>query len=285
MATATRRKPATRKTTTRKPAARKPQTRKSAPRKRPVARKRSAPQRRGRLLPVFSWRHRILAVLALTLAAGAGYMFWLRDSSLVAVTDVEVVGVTTSDRAEIVGALTGAAKDMTTLHTDTGRLASIAGRFPTVAGIDIDPNFPHGMRIEVRQRPPRLLADAGGDEVPIAADGTVLAGVAVPDDQRLPVLPLDQLPPKRLEGAPLEQAVVVGATPDPLLGLIEKIDRSDEFGVAVTLRGGIEVRFGDAERAEDKWAAVAAVLADPKLDCATYVDVRVPERPAVGGAC
>jgi hypothetical protein len=26
------------------------------------------------------------------------------------------------------------------------------------------------------------------------------------------------------------------------------------------------------------------VLADPKLDAVTYVDVRVPERPAAGGA-
>jgi hypothetical protein len=29
---------------------------------------------------------------------------------------------------------------------------------------------------------------------------------------------------------------------------------------------------------------VAAILADPKLTSLTYVDVRVPDRPAVGGA-
>ena len=38
--------------------------------------------------------------------AAAGYFFWLRDSSLVAVTDVEVVGVTSGDRATIVAELT-----------------------------------------------------------------------------------------------------------------------------------------------------------------------------------
>ena len=39
------------------------------------------------------------------------------------------------------------------------------------------------------------------------------------------------------------------------------------------------VRFGSSSGAADKWAAAAAVLADPKLDALTYVDVRVPERP------
>ena len=34
----------------------------------------------------------------------------------------------------------------------------------------------------------------------------------------------------------------------------------------------------------EKWAAAAAVLADPKLDSLTSLDVRVPERPAAGGA-
>ncbi len=52
----------------------------------------------------------------------------------------------------------------------------------------------------------------------------------------------------------------------------------------VTLRGGIPVRFGNGSRATEKWAAAAAVLADPKLDSLTYLDVRVPERPAAGGA-
>ena len=56
-------------------------------------------------------------------------------------------------------------------------------RFPTVKSVTVDPNFPHGMRIEVTERPPALLVArrrrAGS---PVAADGTLLAGVAVPED-------------------------------------------------------------------------------------------------------
>ena len=50
------------------------------------------------------------------------------------------------------------------------------------------------------------------------------------------------------------------------------------------MRGGIELRFGTRDRVRPKWAAVAAILADPQLtSLALYIDVRVPDRPAVGG--
>ena len=224
----------------------------------------------------------MIALVALA-ALAAGYLFWLRDSSLVAVDDVEVVGVTGGEREQIVAELTRVGEQMTTLHVDPERIERAAARFPTIASVSVDPNFPHGLRIEVTERPPRLLVSAGGEQVPVAADGTLLAGVPAPEEG-LPVLELDQVPAAgSLGGAPLEQALVVGAAPEPLRPLIEKIEHSDDYGVEITLRGEIPVRFGTGARAAEKWAAAAAVLADPKLDALTYVDVRVPERPAVGG--
>ncbi len=101
----------------------------------------------------------MIAILAAT--AAAGYFLWLRDSSLVAVTNVDVVGVTSGDRAAIVDRLTEVAEEQTTLHADPAKLERAAAAFPTVAAVSVDPNFPHGMRIEVRERPPALLAEAG----------------------------------------------------------------------------------------------------------------------------
>jgi cell division protein FtsQ len=221
---------------------------------------------------------------AVLLALGAGYLFWLRDSSLVAVDDVDVVGVTAGEREQIVAELTAVAEQMTTLNVDRDRIERVAAGYPTIRSVSIDPNFPHGMRIEVAERPPTMLVRGGGREVPVAADGTLLVGVPAPEDG-LPALEVDEVPPAgRLGGEPLEQALVAGAAPDPLRPLIERIDHTEEDGVEITLRGGIPVRFGSASDAEQKWAAAAAVLADPKLDAVTYVDVRVPERPAAGGA-
>jgi cell division protein FtsQ len=224
----------------------------------------------------------LIAVLLAVL--GGGYLFWLRDSSLVAVDDVEVVGVTAGEREQIVTELTAVAKQMTTLHVDQDRIEQVASAYPTIKGVSVDPNFPHGMRIEVAERPPRMLVRGGGQEVPVAADGTLLAGVPVAEGE-LPVLELDQVPAEgTLGGEPLEQALVVGAIPEPMRPLIEQIDYTDDYGVEITLRGDIPVRFGSGAGAQEKWAAAAAVLADPKLDALTYVDVRVPERPAAGGA-
>jgi cell division protein FtsQ len=292
--TATKPKPKTRTRSTTKPKAaprRKPVARRAAPKRRRAAPKRTIPRRSPiawtrDLIGGVSWRYRlgILAVLAVT--AAAGYFLWLRDSSLVAIDNVDVVGVTSGDRAEIVGQLTDASESMTTLNVDRSSLESIAAQFPTVASISIDPNFPHGMRIEVTERPPTMVVDSGGGhQVPVAADGTLLTGVAVSEDDHLPVLDVDE-PPQgtALAGIELDEALVVGAAPAELRPLIEKIGNSKEYGVEVTLRGGIPVRFGNGQAAAEKWSAAAAVLADPKLDTLSYLDVRVPERPAVGGA-
>lgn len=295
-------RPATKRATTKKPAARKPAARKTAAKKpaakRPAARRapRKPPKQRrsvaeftrsafGAAFGGISWRYRLGIAALLLVCAGAGYFFWLRDSSLVAIDNVDVVGVTSGERGRIIDELTQASEGMTTLHVDRAKLESIAAGFPTVASIDIDPNFPHGMRIEVSERPPTMIVDSGGRQVPVAADGTLLTGVSVPDDANLPVLEVDQIPSgPTLGGEPLDQALVVGAAPEPLRPLIEKIAHSKEFGVEVTMRGGIPIRFGTGSAAAEKWESAAAVLADPKLDSLSYVDVRVPERPAAGGA-
>ena len=42
------------------------------------------------------WRRRVLAGVVVAIALVAGYFFWFRDSSLVAVEEVEVKGATTN---------------------------------------------------------------------------------------------------------------------------------------------------------------------------------------------
>ena len=262
------------------------------PPRRPTARR----QRRGfsrprplralrRAFTAVSWRYRfgIVVILAATLVAG--YFLWLRDSSLVAVNNVDVVGVTSGDREQIVGELTRIAEQQTPLHADPSEIERAAGRVPTIAGVSVDPNFPHGMRVEITERPPALMVKSGGDELAVAADGTLLTGVQAADPDSLPSLELEQLPTgTRLSGEPLQEALVLGAAPPPLAPLIEGVRVDEDYGVEVTLRGEIPIRFGSGAGAEQKWAAAAAVLADPKLDALTYADVRVPERPTVGGA-
>jgi hypothetical protein len=94
---------------------------------------------------------------------------------------------------------------------------------------------------------------------------------------------VESLPPAgRLSGEALDQALAIGAAPGPLRSQIAKTSVSPEFGVVIALQGGIELRFGTGRQAAAKWSAVAAILADPDLTSLSYVNVRVPGRPAVG---
>ncbi|MFL5870518.1 MAG: cell division protein FtsQ/DivIB [Solirubrobacterales bacterium] len=229
-------------------------------------------------------RSRVIAGLVVLAALGAGYWFWFRDSSLVAVNNVDVVGVTTGDRDRLTAELTDLAEKMTTLDVDTAKLESAARAYPTVDSIAVDADFPHGLRIEVTERPPVIVVTSGGKRMPAAADGTLLPDVEVPDGG-LPTLELKKPPPAGgLDGAAADQAVIAGAAPEPLRPLIHTIEHTPDHGIVATLRGGIPLYFGTAAEAPQKWAAAAAVLADPKLQTLTYLDVRVPRRPAAGGA-
>ena len=51
----------------------------------------------------------------------------------------------------------------------------------------------------------------------------------------------------------------------------------------VELREGPELFFGDARHLRAKWTAAVRILADPKAAGASYIDVRLPGRPAAGG--
>jgi len=223
----------------------------------------------------------LIALVAVALAAG--YFLWLRDSSLVAVTEVEVKGVGSGDREAIVAALTREAESMTTLNVDRERLEAAGERFPTIESLAVDAGIPSSLSITVTERSPALVASRAGEEVAVAADGTVLPGTEANED--LPRVEVDKIPRAgRLTGEALPQALVAAHAPEPLRALIKSVRHSSRFGVEVRLRGGIALRFGAGSAARAKWAAATAVLADPGLESVSYVDVRVPRRPAVGGS-
>jgi cell division protein FtsQ len=248
-----------------------------------AARAARLPRRRPRRPRAAVLRRRRIALLLAAAALLSGfYLLWFRDSSLVAVRQVQVNGVTTSNGEAIRGALDRAARETTTLNVDLDRLRAAVRDYPSVDSLSADPSFPSGLTIDVTERQPAALLGSGASAVPVAGDGTVLRGI----DQSGVTLPrMRGTPPSsgRLTGVALEEASVLGAVPDPLRAQVASAANGPE-GVKVELEPGIELVFGNASRATAKWAAAARVLADPKLTSVAYVDVRSPERPAAGGA-
>jgi cell division protein FtsQ len=172
---------------------------------------------------------------------------------------------------------------MSTLDVDAGALAGAVSGIPTVASVSADPSFPHGLTVHVTERDPVLVASDGDQRVAVAAGGSLLPGVDA-GDASLPVLKVDQIPASgRLDGEALDQERVIAAAPTTLRPLIEGVATARDYGVVVTLQQGIDLRFGSPAQAAAKWAAAAAVLADPKVTSLDYVDVRVASRPAIGG--
>jgi cell division protein FtsQ len=231
-----------------------------------------------RLLPP-RMRRRALVVLGVCLVLAAGFQFWLRDSPLVAVEDVKVTGLTTKDAPRVRAALASAAHNMTTLHVDHAELERAVAAYPVVRALEVNADFPHGLEIRVLEHRPAALV--GG--LPVAGDGTILRGLPVEGD--LPRIDArGNLEGDRLsDPAALHAARVAGGAPAPLRGRLESIDLRTEEGIVVELRDGPELYFGDATHVRAKWIAAVRILADPEAAGASYIDVRLPGRPAAGG--
>jgi cell division protein FtsQ len=231
-----------------------------------------------RMLPP-RMRRRVFMVLAACLVLAAGFQFWLRDSTLVAVENVKVTGLTTKDAARVRASLVSAAHTMTTLHVDQDELERAIAAYPVVQALHVEADFPH--RLEIRVIEHRPAAMVGG--LPVAGDGTILRGLPV--EGRLPELDVrGKLDGDRLsDPASLHAARVAGGAPAPLRGRLERIEIRAEEGIVVELRDGPELYFGSATRVRAKWIAAVRILADPEAAGASYIDVRLPGRPAAGG--
>jgi cell division protein FtsQ len=196
---------------------------------------------------------------------------------------VRVTGLTTSDAEQVRSVLTTRAKSMTTLHVDMESLERAVSAYPVVRSLEVSRDFPNGLRIRVLEHHPVAIAVSGDTRVAVSGDGTILRGLPV--QGRLPVVEVEgSLAGERLRGRPgLRAAAVAGLAPEVLRGRIEEIEHTREDGLVASLREGPELIFGDASRLRAKWAAAARVLADAKARGASYVDLRIPGRPAAGG--
>ncbi len=223
-----------------------------------------------------------LAVALVVLAVLAGAFLLLRHSGLVAVEKVRVSGVQGPEAHAIEGALVNAARRMSTLDVNERVLRAAVAGFPVVRAVHASAGFPHSLRITVLEQLPVAVLASGGVRSAVAADGVVLGPALLSGS--LPTLQVPFLPAQgQRVSIPwlLSSVAVLGAAPRTILARIAGVGSSAK-GLTVTMQGGLQVIFGDASRPHAKWLSLAAVLADPSSAGASYVDVRLPSRPAAG---
>ncbi|HEV2982579.1 MAG TPA: FtsQ-type POTRA domain-containing protein [Solirubrobacteraceae bacterium] len=234
------------------------------------------------------WRQRRVRVAALALAAvlallSAGWL-WLRHSSLVAVRGVRIVGLHGPQSGAISAALQTAARHMSTLDVQPAALRAAVAPFPVVRDVRAHASFPHGLVIEVTEQPAVAALSAAGVRTAVSADGVVLGQGLLSGS--LPTVSAPWAPPpgqRVSEGALREALAVLGAVPAPLQRFVQRV-YSGPQGITVVMHSGLSAYFGDATRPHAKWLALALVISNERASGASYVDVRVPERPAAGFA-
>jgi len=232
------------------------------------------------------WRRRRLriALVLVVLLSGlfSGGWLWLRHSSLAWVQRVHITGVHGPDARAIDAALSAAARRMSTLDVHVGALRAAVAPFVVVREVHASGSFPHSLRIRVIEQPPVAALVAGASRSAVAADGVVLGPGLLSGS--LPSVDAGRVPAsgQRVSDASASEALsVLGAAPAPLAGLVVRA-YTGASGLTVVLRHGLSAYFGDASRPHAKWSSLALVLASPRSTGATYIDVRVPERPAAG---
>ena len=265
----------------------------SLPHPRRVVRRGARRSRRGRIsdtlaLAALHWLrgHRLAlrATVGLLVAVpllGAGWM-WLRDSSLVSVRRVHITGVHGADALQIRQALDNAAARMTTMDFDAGALRSAVSSFAIVGAVHATTSFPHTVSITVVERPPVAALLSSGQRTAVAADGTVLGTGLL--SSSLPTISgsVEPVTGTRVhEPSALAAVTVLGAAPAALARFVVRAFEGTE-GLTLAMRNGLLVYFGDSLRAHAKWLSLARVLVSPSAAGASYVDVRLPERPAAG---
>ena len=212
----------------------------------------------------------------------AGAWMWFRNSPLVSVQQVTVTGQSGADAAQINAALQSAARTMSTLDVQLGRLRRAVAPYPVVRDIRVTTQFPHGMHIEVIEHVAVGTIDIGGQKVPVAPDGTLMRDVTV--SPSLPTIPVSVAPAgTRVTSGPAAGAIkLLAAAPAELLPKISQVTTLAPHGLVAQVRGGPSIYFGDATELSQKWIAASEVLGDAGSEAPVYIDVTDPQRPAAG---
>jgi cell division protein FtsQ len=197
-----------------------------------------------------------------------------------------VSGYERDDSADLVYALEGAAEGGTVIVPAAAQMRRVAERFPWVEAISVSRTWPRGLRVDVVQARPVAVASFGGQAVLVSDSGRVLGPPS--GGERLGGLQLRAAAPQAGADLPeLERAALslFATLPPKMAARIGELAVDRSGSVTATLADGPPLRLGRAERMVAKAKALRLMLVNVPgrdLAAATYIDLSVPENPALG---
>ncbi len=249
--------------------------RRRSPRRRPE--KKTSQRARasfGSIWPAF------IVLGSLLIAGFATYA--ILDSSWLRVQTIRVAGAETLDAVAIAELSGLAGRSMIDLEAADARRRLL--QVPEIGSVGFRRGWPRGVTIQITERQPVALWSAGGRDLPIAADGTVLSGGA-PDGPAPRIVDLTPeralAPGDRVAGAAIELARRVVAEAPRIAGqAVREVQYSAGVGLTAVFHNGLRVTFGD-ERSYDYKVAVLTTLLDElkaRGQAARAVDLRFGQR-------
>jgi cell division septal protein FtsQ len=247
------------------------------------------PRRRGLDVLRFAPSGRSLAIGVGVVAIAAGLYGLARESSMFAVTTIEVEGASPALATEVRSEVRSI-EGQSLVALDGAAVSQRVDGLATVRSSVVDRAFPHTLRIYVVPEVPVAVLRRGADSFLVSARGRVIAAMergARPDLPRiwLPVrteLALGSLltdEPGALAARSL--AAFVGSGFPGRVSFVRALDGEITLG----LRGGLEIMLGPPIDLRLKIAVARGILpllALPSHGGPDYLDLTVPERPVAG---
>lgn len=237
----------------------------------------------ARLFAERARRQRLRRLLTLVaVVAGAvvvGLLAWLVGwSDVLAVKKVTVAGVADNRTAEVLR-VAEAPTGVPLLRVDTDAVADRVRALPEAEAVDVRRSWPNTLTIDVTQRTPVAAVSSGGSWWQVD-DAGVLFGESAAAPESLPVLDAPGGDDEADEAVRAAGVAVLTSLPKPVLKLVDAVEAQSEADVRLTLTDGAVVRWGTAERIEDKARVLLALIAAQDETPSGY-DVSAPEHPAV----
>ncbi|MGH2751989.1 MAG: cell division protein FtsQ/DivIB [Actinomycetota bacterium] len=223
---------------------------------------------------------RALAVCGLALALWLAFF-----SPLLAISEVKLAGAQHTSADEVARVVGLDASDNLLLLSTTDVAARVR-TLPWVKSATVERKLPGTVKVTVTERTPVLVLAMGDERYLLDGRARVLAVGA--SDEDLPVLAGPQLfspqPGERLTAVPLQSALrAFSSMPRRLRAEVVAVFAPTVERITFQLTDGIQVRYGAAEGTASKNEVLKVLLERLRAEGrpASYVDVRVPQAPAV----
>jgi cell division protein FtsQ len=222
------------------------------------------------------------SVTAMLVLSAGGWI--LARSSLFALEGIDVAGERSLTAAEVIQA-SGLHEGQSMLGLHPDRVRARVARLALVRSVKVERVPTSRIRITVVERSPSFVLETAEARWSVDSEGVLLDQVDVAD----PALPAVRLsgiqtadPGDRIRAPAFEEGMSLwDALPASLRRGAVTIDATSSADLTV-LRQGVEIRFGTADRLEQKLEAVRLVLDKVRRagKAIVMLDVRSPSRPA-----